>query len=470
MKQQPLVSIIIVNYNGKQYLEHCLPTLFDLKFPKDKFEVIVVDNNSTDLSRTFLKKKYPEVVLIESAQNLGFSGGNNLGAQHARGKYMVLLNNDTLVKQDWLTYLVDHISTDEKIGAVNSKLLRYQPFVELTVRSDMYTRAEFSTVFSQETVGVLIEHILLEDTSLQPLIHYRSGVYSEEKGPIRSRWTKGEAKVLIPCDPAKKNLSFFITIHSKKFPSSLKTRVELELGKETVATDVLEAHQVKQYEVTVPLKKLEKSFLYQVQNAGNIIFKLGAARDRGAATKGDYQTYEIDSPYFNKPADVPAFCGASVIMRTDVFNKLGGFDDSFFMYYEDIDLSLRMKLMGYHMRYEPKSVVLHHHAGSSKEWSSFFVFNVEKNFLAVLIKHYPISIILVEFIRYLFMTGLAFLRMIRWRVVEHWELFEEWKDKFKVRMEVINWILRNFLQLARKRVTLEKTAKIPMRVIYKTLY
>lgn len=470
MKQQPLVSIIIVNFNGKQYLERCLPSIFNLEFPKAKFEVIVVDNNSSDLSKTFLKNKYPTVVLLESQQNLGFSGGNNLGAQHAKGKFIVLLNNDTIVKPDWLTHLVKRIESNQKIGAVNSKLLRYQPFVELTVTSDVYTRAEFSSVFSQETVGVLIEHILLEDVSLQPLIHYRDGVYSEEKGPIRSRWTKGEAKILIPCNPDKKDVRFFITIHSKKFPSTLSTRIALKLGNHEVITDVLQAHQVKQYEIGFPLTKLKKSLLYQVQNAGNVIFKLGAARDRGAVTKGSYQTYEIDSPYFNKPAEVTAFCGASVIMRTKVFNALGGFDDSFFMYYEDIDLSLRMKMMGYSIHYEPQSVVLHHHAGSSKEWSSFFVFNVEKNFLAVLIKHYPISIIAIEFIRYAIMTLLAFARMLRWRVVEHWELFEDWKDKFKVRTEVLRWIIMNATQLLQKRKMLHQTAEIPMRIVYKSLY
>ncbi|PIY79927.1 MAG: hypothetical protein COY81_00350 [Candidatus Pacebacteria bacterium CG_4_10_14_0_8_um_filter_43_12] len=470
MEKNPLVSIIIVNCNGKQFLGRCLDSVFAINYPKSKFEVIVVDNNSKDLSRTLIKNKYPDVILVESELNLGFSGGNNLGVDYASGEFIVLLNNDTMVKPNWLTSLVQHIQSDPKIAAVNSKLLRYYPFLELKVNSDVYTRAEFSSVFSQESVGVLLEHILLEETFLQPLIHYRSGIYSEENGPIQSRWTKGSATILVPCNPDKKHFSLTVTIHSQKYPSALKTKIEITLGGHLIATDVLDAHEVKQYTVTMPTAQLQTSYLYQVQNAGNIVFKLGAARDRGAVTKGSYQTYEIDSNYFQKRAEVPAFCGASVILRKAIFLDLGKFDDSLFMYYEDIDFSLRARLMGYKITYEPNSVVLHLHSGSSKEWSDFFVFHVEKNYLAVLCKHYPVSIFIHEFIRFSLGLLVAFLKMIKWRLFEDWDLFEMWKRKFKVKLKVLQWIAINLFQLIVKRATLRKSAKVSLSTIYQTMY
>ena len=470
MDKQLLVSVIIVNFNGKEFLQRCLPSVFEINFPKSKYEVIVVDNDSKDMSVNYINKHFPDVVLIQSEKNLGFSGGNNLGATYAKGKYIVLLNNDTVVDKNWLKYLVDHIESDENIAAVNSKLLRYFPFVELQVKSDSYARAEFSDIFSQESLGVLLEQILLKESFLEPLIHFRSGFFPEEKGPIKSRWTNGNASILIPCHPDKKETSLVVTLHSRKNPSTLKTNIELILGDQVVAKDILESHGVKQYQITVPNSKLERSYLYQVQNAGNIVFKLGAARDRGAVTKGAYQTYELDSAYFQKRAEVPAFCGASVIIRKKLFDDFGGFDDTLFMYYEDIDFSLRARLKGYKITYEPNSVVKHLHSGSSKEWSDFFVFHVDKNYLAILFKHYPYSIIIVESLRYILSLLLAFIKMLKWRLLENWEVYEHWKSKFQVKFRVLIWIGKNLLQLTNKRTELRRTAKIELSELYATMY
>ena len=121
--QSKTASIIIPNYNGKQYLADCLDSLQHLDFPPEQFEVLVVDNGSSDGSGAFVSSQYPDVLVIQAERNLGFAGGCNLGISRARGRYMVLLNNDTVVDAAWLKELVAVAEKDELAAIVGSKLL-----------------------------------------------------------------------------------------------------------------------------------------------------------------------------------------------------------------------------------------------------------------------------------------------------------------------------------------------------------
>jgi O-antigen biosynthesis protein len=117
------VSIIIPNYNGQKYLGECIDSLHRLDFPRDQYEIIVVDNASTDNSRDFVLSVYPDVVLIQAQENQGFAGGCNLGIRTSRGEYLVLLNNDTVVDANWLKELVAVADKDKDTSIVGSKLL-----------------------------------------------------------------------------------------------------------------------------------------------------------------------------------------------------------------------------------------------------------------------------------------------------------------------------------------------------------
>ena len=90
------ISIVIVSYNTQHLLKNCLTSV--LAFTCDvRYEVIVVDNKSTDNSVDLVKNQFSEVILIESDKNLGFGGANNLGIKRAKGKYIFLLNSDTII-------------------------------------------------------------------------------------------------------------------------------------------------------------------------------------------------------------------------------------------------------------------------------------------------------------------------------------------------------------------------------------
>ncbi len=119
--QAPLVSIIIVSYNGWSYLRECLASLKKVTYPK--VEIIVVDNGSLDGTVEHLKKQFPRVIIVAQKENLGFAAANNIGYKKAKGEYILFLNNDTKATPSFLTNLIQVIEHDPSIGGVQAKLL-----------------------------------------------------------------------------------------------------------------------------------------------------------------------------------------------------------------------------------------------------------------------------------------------------------------------------------------------------------
>ena len=117
-----MVSIIIPNYNGGDLLYNCIHSIYKNISIKD-FEIIVVDNGSTDNSINRVKSNFQNVEIISSNSNLGYSGGCNLGATHASGKYLLFLNNDTEHSNEWIEKLVYFLDSNSKIAAVQPKIL-----------------------------------------------------------------------------------------------------------------------------------------------------------------------------------------------------------------------------------------------------------------------------------------------------------------------------------------------------------
>ena len=102
---EKLVSIIILNYNGVEFLENCIESIF--RETKQKFELIIVDNNSPDKSGEKFSKKYESCKFILNKDNVGVSEGLNIGIRNANGHYIILLNNDLIVAPNWLDYLFE---------------------------------------------------------------------------------------------------------------------------------------------------------------------------------------------------------------------------------------------------------------------------------------------------------------------------------------------------------------------------
>jgi GT2 family glycosyltransferase len=122
----PGVLITILNWNGLQDTLECLESVFKMDYPN--FKVLVVDNGSTDNSGEVIRNRYPQVALIENEENLGFTGGNNVGMQYAMKngfRYVWLLNNDTTVEFDTLSHLVATAESRPKIGLVSPVIYYY---------------------------------------------------------------------------------------------------------------------------------------------------------------------------------------------------------------------------------------------------------------------------------------------------------------------------------------------------------
>lgn len=230
-------TVIVVNYNGVRFLADCLTALDRQTVPRHRYEVLIIDNASTDGSAAFVRKQFPNVRLIEAGGNLGFTGGNNLGIRLARGRHVVLLNNDTRVAGDWLEQLLA-AADGERIGGVVSRLL----FLD---------------------------------------------------------------------DPER------------------------------------------------------------VNSTGLVLYRDGRVGDRDLKRSAA----ELDRP----SGEVFGGCGASLLLTRGLLDNIGAFDQTLFMYYEDVDLAWRARLRGWRFLYARESVCYHACGASSSPQSPFLVRQVERN-------------------------------------------------------------------------------------------
>ena len=116
------LSIIIVNYNVKHFLEQCLYSV--LKASKQiNSEIFVVDNNSVDGSAQLVREKFPNIYFIENKENVGFSKANNQAIELSKGKYVLLLNPDTIVEEDTFSRVIGFMNNTPDAGGLGVKMI-----------------------------------------------------------------------------------------------------------------------------------------------------------------------------------------------------------------------------------------------------------------------------------------------------------------------------------------------------------
>ena len=117
----PLVSVIVVNYNGRHLLGDCFRSLIQQTY--GNYEIILVDNGSKDDSTSFVKKHFPDIRILQLSSNIGFAGGTNAGIREARGEYLLTLNNDTCVFPEFIESFIQPMMRGSLVGMCASKMI-----------------------------------------------------------------------------------------------------------------------------------------------------------------------------------------------------------------------------------------------------------------------------------------------------------------------------------------------------------
>jgi hypothetical protein len=192
---EKLLSIITINYNG---LKDTCELIDTLPLNDETIEVIVVDNASTQNEATELERRYPQIIVIRSDKNLGFAGGNNLGIQAAKGKYLFFINNDTILRPQTsdLRLLIARLESSPKIGMVCPKIrfnwgnhriqyAGYTPLSKITLRNKSIGFGEedcgqydiaHSTPYAHGA-AMIVKHEVIEKAGMMPECYF---LYYEE--------------------------------------------------------------------------------------------------------------------------------------------------------------------------------------------------------------------------------------------------------------------------------------------------
>ncbi|MEM2928921.1 MAG: glycosyltransferase family 2 protein [Nitrososphaerota archaeon] len=208
----PSVSIIVLNYNGKNFLDECLTSIFNTKY--ENFEIILVDNGSIDGSVEYVKEKFgkeEKLKILALNQNMGFAQGNNEGFKIAKGEYVVFLNNDVRVKENWLKELIKIMEENSNIGAAQPKILLDDGihidaagcFIDYMGR--VYQRGVFEEdkgqynsideIFYAKGAAIIIRRKVLEEVDIFDPSYF---IYYDETDLCWRIWLKGYKVVYIP--------------------------------------------------------------------------------------------------------------------------------------------------------------------------------------------------------------------------------------------------------------------------------
>ena len=131
------LSIIVPNFNGKQFLKICFDSILNQNY--SSYEIIIVDNGSSDGSVQYINENYPEFTLIQNKENLGFAAAVNQGIKASNADYIFLLNNDVELETDCISNLLKCIEKDKNIFAVSSKMIQYNDRSKMDDAGDEYT-------------------------------------------------------------------------------------------------------------------------------------------------------------------------------------------------------------------------------------------------------------------------------------------------------------------------------------------
>jgi GT2 family glycosyltransferase len=386
-KAVPFVRLVVLNWNGADHLAACLDALAELDWPADRLDLVVVDNASSDGSDRIAAER-DRFRLVRNDHNGGFVA-NNLALRDLEGvDYVGLVNADSFVGPGWLRALVEGIEGDDGLGAVSARLVFADRFVEVEITSPTFVPAGAD----HRDLGVRVSGVRVDGVDRWRDAQVADGGWGIEHGPdgITFQWTAARATLRVPVGDG----------------AALPERVEVALDAEspkrvavrsgTSAAELVVGSERRWHRLPISGPAVDI-----VNNVGSVLIEGGYGADRGYL--------EPDEGQYDAPADVFAWCGGSVLLRPAYLADVGLFDERFFLYYEDTDLSWRGRSRGWRYRYVPGAVARHIHAASTGEGSPVFQHYVERNRLLMLVKNAPARMAAQAVWRYL-LTTLSYAR------------------------------------------------------------
>jgi GT2 family glycosyltransferase len=366
---RPLVGVVVVNFHGDDRTVACIERLGQLTWPADGLEVVVVDNGSEPGFAAQVAAIAPGVRVIGTGRNLGFAGGCNVGLRAlAHCDYIALLNNDALPDRDWLEPLV-HAIESTGAGAATPKVLLDGRFAEVRLT----TMSAAPPGGDPRELGVQLSGVRVGGRDVLEETQLRSGFWGWESDEInvggRFSWTSSEAVLLVPLED----------------PDPARLELRLSCGHGVTEAEVLVSDQ--RTLLTVGIEPSWSSVggiskgSHLVNNTGMVLLADGSTADRGFL--------ELDQGQFDEPTEVFGWSAAAVLLSQGFVRDVGLFDDRFFLYYEDADLSWRGRLNGWSYHYVPTSLVWHEHSATVGEGSQLGLHLLARNRLLMLTKNAP---------------------------------------------------------------------------------
>ena len=383
----PRVRLAVLNFNGGDHVVRCLEALTKLDWPHDRLELVVIDNASSDGSDRVVEDRFPDVRLVRNVTNTGFPANNLALVDLEAVDYVGLVNPDSFVEPGWLRPLVEALDSYAAVGAVSARMLFADRFVDVEVVSPTFVPG----TADHRTLGVRVSGLRVGGVDRWRDAHLADGGWGIEhdRDGATFQWTSERADIRVPVPNGAAGAELGMPVAELQLAAEAPKRLTLRCGGVERTVDV----GTEPAWVEMPIAGLPRDI---VNNVGSIVFDDGYGADRGYL--------EPDEGQFDTAAEVFAWCGGSVLFRTDYLRDVGLLDERFFLYYEDTDLSWRGRTRGWRYRYVPDAVVRHVHAASSGEGTPVFQHYVERNRLLMLVKDAPRGLALRAVGRYVLVT------------------------------------------------------------------
>ena len=375
--------MVVLNYNGGEHVRRCIEHVLASDWPADALDAVVIDNNSTDGSIEAIADQYERVRVIQTGANLGFPANNRALADLGDADYVALVNNDAFVAPDWLQPLVAELEDDPMVGAVCPKIVFEPRFADVKIRSDVFRPGGADP----RTLGVRVSGIDLDGNDAWSRSQFVDGFWGIESGAgleATFQWTDGGAVLRVPSGHGDAVGRVALRLGGPEGAA-----VQVEAGGKVIESVLGSEPSWVEIDLVGPRFDV-------INNVGSVLIEGGFGADRGFL--------EPDHGQYDEPADVFNWCGAGVLMRPEYLADVGLFDERFFMYYEDTDLSWRGRSRGWIHRYVPGSSIRHMHAATSVEGSAMFAHFVERNRLVMLAKNAPPALVCRAVVGFVFET------------------------------------------------------------------